>query len=128
MIESKSGNIDIDYFKNIIQEHPKCVCGHDDEISGWILDFFAYYNNEVNDEIKIEKFFEHRISIYELNNFPNQMLIIPFKIIDEGAMKAYDMKYHVGFIGCDQNEKKEISLVQGWIVSQSTKKEKKSIL
>ena len=90
-----------------------------------ILDFFAYCNKEVDDEIKIEKFFECRISIYHLNNFPNQMLMVPFKIIEIGTMKEYYMKYQLEFIGCDQNEKKEVSLVQGWIVSQSSKKQKK---
>ena len=38
------------------------------------------------------------------------------------------MKYQVGFIGCDQNEKKEVSPVQGWIVSPSSEEERKSIL
>ncbi len=90
-----------------------------------ILDFFAYCNKEVDDEIKIEKFFERRISIYHLNNFPNKMLKVPFTIFEEGTGKENDVKYQVGFIGCDQNEKKEVSLVQGWIVSQSSKKQKK---
>ncbi len=38
------------------------------------------------------------------------------------------MKYQFGFIGCDQNEKKEVLPIQGWIVSPSTEEERKSIL
>ena len=41
MIEAKGGNIDFDYIKNIIQEHGIYHCGQNEEISGWILDFFA---------------------------------------------------------------------------------------
>ena len=36
---------------------------------------------------------------------------------------VYLMKYKVGFVGCDQNEKKEVYPVTGWIVSPSTEKE-----
>ena len=58
----------------------------------------------------------------------NQMLIVPFKIVDEVHNKEYMMKYRVGFLGCDQNEKKEVFPVMGWIVSPSTQEERDSIL
>ena len=32
------------------------------------------------------------------------------------------MKYKVGFIGCNQNQKKEVYPVTGWIVSPNNKK------
>ena len=38
------------------------------------------------------------------------------------------MKYKVGFIGCDQNAKKEVFPVQGWLVSPITEKERDSLL
>jgi len=38
------------------------------------------------------------------------------------------MKYKVGFVGCDQNEKHEVAPVQGWFVSPSTQEERDSIL
>ena len=38
------------------------------------------------------------------------------------------MKYKVGFIGCDQNDKDEVYPVQGWIVSSSIEEERESIL
>ena len=34
------------------------------------------------------------------------------------------MNYSVGFIGCDQNEKKEVFPVQAWVVSPSLLGEK----
>ena len=38
------------------------------------------------------------------------------------------MKYLVGFIGCDQNERGEVYPVQGWIVSPSIEEERESML
>ena len=31
------------------------------------------------------------------------------------------MKYKVGFVGCDQNDKNEVFPVQGWFISPSNK-------
>ena len=56
------------------------------------------------------------------------MLIVPFTIKDLVHNKEYLMKYKVGFIGCDQNEKNEVYPVQAWYVSPSSEKERKSIL
>ena len=56
------------------------------------------------------------------------MLIVPFTIIKEITGKSYEMKYNVGFIGCDQNEKNEVIPVQGWIISPSFKADRESIL
>ena len=114
MIEAKSGKIDTNYFKNIIQENYFVnICASIDYITGWILDFFAYRNNKVNGQIKIEKFDGKSSGIRSFENFASQILIVPFTIIEEVTQKTYDMKYQVGFIGCDQNEKKEVSPVQG---------------
>ena len=38
------------------------------------------------------------------------------------------MKFEVGFVGCDQNKKKEVFPVKGWIVSKSTQEDRDSIL
>ena len=56
------------------------------------------------------------------------MLTVPFKIIEvPNNNKEYSMKYKVGFVGCDQNEKNEVYPVQGWIVSPNTEeKEEKN--
>ena len=129
MIEAKSGKIDTNYFKNIIQRKVvDGICVSYLYISGWILDFFAYRTNEVNGQTKIEKFSSRSIKIDEFKNIASQMLVVPFTIVEEETNKKYDMKYQVGFIGCDQNEKKEVLPIQGWIVSPSTEEERKSIL
>ena len=53
---------------------------------------------------------------------PNQKLTVPFKIVDFNN-KEHLMKYKVGFIGCNTNNKNEVYPVTGWIVSPKNKKE-----
>ena len=139
MVEAKEGKIDIDYFKNMIQkkevtEQKRGPSGmflgevKYDHICGWFLNFFAYYNETVGYNGKIKKFEETSLRVEKFNKLANQMLIVPFTVEDLVHKKKYDMKYKVGFIGCDQNEKKEVVPVQGWFVSPSTKEERESIL
>ena len=127
MIDAKRGNIDIDYFKNIIQkiETTEAIkeCGSKseltiDNITGWILDFFAYIKRN---EGKVERFSGESIKVKEIDLLSNQMLVVPFTIYEEITKKTYEMKYSVGFIGCEQNEEKEVFPVQGWIVSPYSK-------
>ena len=134
MIEAKNGNIDNNYFKDIIQKneatdyvadcpHPRAV--KVDNITGWILDFFAY-KKTFNE--KFEVFNTRSLKVTDFENMAGQMLIVPFTIIEQITGKSYEMKYDVGFIGCDQNEKNEVIPVQGWIVSPSSKADRESIL
>ena len=68
------------------------------------------------------------MDINEFSELSSQMLIVPFKVIyedkDRNIYEKFDMKYKVGFIGCDQNEKSEVYPVQGWIVSLGAEEEK----
>ena len=49
------------------------------------------------------------MDISEFSELSSQMLIVPFKVIYEDKARniyeKFDMKYKVGFIGCDKNEK-----------------------
>ena len=132
MVEAKEGKVDIDYFKNMIQKKEviEKVYGLSgmyegeqkfDYISGWFLNFFAYYNDA-------DTFEEDSMRVKNFKKLANQMLIVPFKIMDLVHNKQYEMKYKVGFVGCDQNEKHEVSPVQGWFVSPSTQAERDSKL
>ena len=138
MVEAKEGKIDVDYFKNMVQKKevteqeygPSGMFPQDvkyDYISGWFLNFFAYLNTK-DYHGKVKTFKEDSMKVKDFKKLANQMLIVPFKIEDLVHKKEYDMKYKVGFIGCDQNEKYEVSPVQGWFVSPSTKDERESIL
>ena len=137
MVEAKEGKIDTNYFKDIIQkkEVTETKWGSSgmrkyevkyDYISGWFLNFFAYSNNSIDGRyIKFEK---EMLKVEDFKSLANQMLIVPFTIEDEVHKLKYEMKYKVGFVGCDQNENNQVFPIQGWIVSPSTKEERDSIL
>ena len=137
MVEAKEGNVDIDYFKNMIQKkevteikYPSGIRKYEfkyDYISGWFLNFFAYLNKNYDDGSAI-RFEKDEIKVKDFKDLASQMLIVPFTIEDSAHKKSYEMKYKVGFIGCDQNENKQVFPVQGWIVSPITKEEKDSKL
>ena len=134
MVEAKEGKIDTNYFKDIIQkkEVTETKWGSSgmrkyevkyDYISGWFLNFFAYCID--GRYIKFEK---EMLKVEDFKSLANQMLIVPFTIEDEVHKLKYEMKYKVGFVGCEQNENNQVFPIQGWIVSPSTKEERDSIL
>ena len=138
MAEAKEGKIDVNYFKNMVQKKevieeeygPSGVSRYEvkyDFISGWFLNFFAYLNTK-NYRGKIERFEGDSMKVEQFNILANQMLVVPFTIEDRVHKKIYLMKYKVGFVGCDQNEKHEVAAVLGWFVSPSTQEERDSIL
>jgi len=138
MIEAKEGKIDVDYFKSMIQkkEVTELKSGGSgmmyeeqvDYISGWIINFFAYYGGQSDFSDRIEPFKESELKVEDFKRLADQMLIVPFTIKDLVHNKEYLMKYKVGFVGCDQNDKNEIYPVQGWLVSPSSLDEINSIL
>ena len=138
MIDAKEGKIDVNYFKDIIQEKEVTEIRSKpsggkygvkvDHICGWFLHFFAYLNKK-NFKKKLKPFTDNSLKVEDFKNLASQMLIVPFKIIEVlNDNKEYLMKYKVGFIGCDQNELNEVYPVQGWIVSPSSEEERQSIL
>ena len=65
------------------------------------------------------------IKVSKFSSLAGQKLIVPFTIVESlNKNKKHLLKFEVGFIGCDQNEKKEIFPVKGWIVSPSSKEER----
>ena len=127
MIDAKKGKIDNNYFRDIIKKNQvlcdvrTCLPGRKEKelknnITGWILDFFTYKKR--GDDTP-EKFDDKSLKVTDFNRLAGQMLNVPFTINDEITGKIYEMEYNVGFIGCDQNEKKEVFPVQAWEVSIS---------
>ena len=84
------------------------------------MEFFAYTREG-------RKYGGGKLRVEYINKLAKQMLIVPFKIVDLVHKKEYDMKYDVGFVGCEQNNKKEVYPVQGWIVSPSSEKDRNSL-
>ena len=160
MVEAKQGNIDIEFFKNIIQyQFVGLGCGGSTKIFGWIIKFLyrqekkysRYKEKEIENPFETEEenkendiIQEHIMpddltgfgailkqedcmGVREFSELSSQMLIVPFKLIYEDPTRniseKFDMKYKVGFIGCEQNEKSEVYPIQGWIVSLGAEEE-----
>ena len=134
MIEAKEGKIDIQYFKNFIQDAKitekysnGCIPPYDkkfDSIKGWFVDFFAYFGGEKG----YRRVKDRSIKLEDLNSLASQMLVVPFKIENSKNNQKVEMKFNVGFFGCGINNKNEVYPVSGWLVSPMTKKDKESIL
>ena len=125
MVEAKEGNVDINFFKNIIQKEEKNETSYEDcleskvtikYISGWIIRFFGYIKYNYG----FSRFYGDKINGDDLNNFPSQILNVPFLIKQENKR----MKFEAGFFGCEQNDKKEVSPFIGWMVSPISSGEK----
>ena len=124
LVEAKEGKIDIAFFKNIIlkQEEIKyrdVDCQESkykiEYIDGWITDFFGYYKDEKDN---LKRLYE-KINRNIINKLPSQILNIPFKVKNIQTNQEKEMKFEAGIFGCTLNEKKEISLGIGWLVSPS---------
>ena len=99
------------------RKEPELVCqSPEDTIYGWILDFFGFIKKD-EDKVGYSKFNGGSLELKRFKDLAGQLLSGPFTLIDEDSNKKLDMEFKVGFIGCDQNEKMELSPVQGWIVS-----------
>jgi len=53
---------------------------------------------------------------------------MPFTFNSEKEKKSYNLQYKVGFVGCKQNEKHEISPVTGWFITEKKEKKKEKDL
>ena len=124
MVDAKEGKIDIEFFKNMILKKevledrsefcrpPKLF--KVDYINGWIVKFFGYLKDGKD---QLFQFSSDKINRETINILPSQILNIPFKIINPSNKKEKEMKFEAGIFGCALNEKKEISLGIGWLVS-----------
>ena len=123
MVDAKEGKIDIEFFKNMILKKEvieerwygcKTKLSKVDYINGWIVKFFGYLKDKKD---KLFKFSSDKIDRATINALPSQILNIPFKIINPLNNNEKEMKFEAGIFGCALNEKKEISLGIGWLVS-----------
>ena len=115
MVEAKEGKVDVDYFKNMIQskeetEYKSGLSGRGgysykvDHLSGWIINFFAYISDGRRNYYPFK---DDHLSVRDFKKLPNQRLTVPFKMKDNSG-KEHLMKYKVGFIGCNINDKNEV--------------------
>ena len=123
MAEAKEGKIDVEHFKSIIQIKEKTEPYYRpsarepeyvkyDYIEGWFLKFFGYicYNRGY------DRFEDETIKVKDFCDLANQMHVAPFVVEEKLTKKSFKMQYKVGYVGCDQNDKKEVIPVMGWFV------------
>ena len=85
MVEAKEGKIDVNFFKNFVQKKEITemigLSGMEEGeeqveyISGWLLHFFAYFNDE-------RKFVREKMKVELFDELANQMLIVSFTVED----------------------------------------------
>ena len=128
MVDAKEGNIDVNFFKNIIHKEEAVVGRYEgcccfkykiNYINGWILKFFGY----IKYDDSLIRFLDDKIEGDLLNKFPNQILNIPFIIEKEDGTKK-NMKFEAGFFGCEQNDEKEVYPIMGWLVTSGNSYDK----
>ena len=123
MAQAKEGNIDVNFFKNIILNEEGVAKRREGcslfsskyktvFINGWILKFFGY----IKRGDYLYPFTDDKIEGEKINNFPSQIFNVPFIIEKEDKTKI-NVKFEAGFFGCEQNDKKEVNPVLGWMVS-----------
>ena len=123
MVEAKEGKMDKEYFKNMIQKKELIEVKYGasgikkgeyqvNVLSGWFLQFFSHIKSK--DRKKTFEFNDESIKINDFELLANQILRVPFILDDDVNKKKYNMNFEAGFVGCDQNENKEVFPVQGW--------------
>ena len=123
MVEAKEGKMDKEYFKNMTQKKELIEVKYGasgikigeyqvNALSGWFLQFFSHIKSK--DRKKTFEFKDESININDFELLSNQILRVPFILDDDVNKKKYNMNFEAGFVGCDQNENKEVFPVQGW--------------
>ena len=123
IVEAKEGKMDIEYFKNMIQKKELIEIKYGlsgfkigeyqvNALSGWFLQFFSHIQSR--DRKKTLEFKDESINISDFELLANQILKVPFILYDDVHKEKYNMNFKAGFVGCDQNENKEVFPVQGW--------------
>jgi len=65
-----------------------------DYLSGWFLNFFAYYD-KLDRRGNVKRFEGDSIKVKDFKKLANQMLVVPFTIVDLVHKKEYLMKYNI---------------------------------
>lgn len=104
IIDSKKGNIDISFWKNLIMYRDCCrECGHPDpyiSFSGWITNFFPFNN-------KGKDYYHSKIEIYnvEKDDPMSEIVVTPLKIHLIDTNRDIDLNIYSGLLCVSQDPK-----------------------
>ena len=119
IIDTKKGNIDKEFWNNMIHIMPKKGPYNPGFVDGWFVKFFLYniYGKKVNG------------IVYDGDDdLTSEMLTIPFKLtlVSETSLKSIDCEFVAGFVGTSQDPNtKSIKPEIGWIIREEDKEQKR---
>ena len=113
-IQAKKGNIDVEFWKNMIKEKNGSGFYDPGYISGWICKFFPY-----------DRYYLKRRSleiIYDIEDLFPQILDAPFELELQATNEKIPCKFHSGFMGVSQDPISFVVKPQiGWFITVNDK-------
>lgn len=118
VIDTKKGNVDKEFWNNMIHIQPKRGPYSPGYVDGWFVKFFLYdiYGQKVNGKVSDND-----------DDQTSEMLTVPFnlKIVSETSMTSVDCEFVAGFIGISQDpDTKSIKPEIAWLIREEDKKAK----
>ena len=120
IVETKKGNVDKEFWNNMIHIQPKRGPYNPGYVDGWFVKFFLYniYGKKVNGRVGDRD-----------DDLTSEMLTIPFKLTVIPPGKTTDCEFVAGFVGTSQDPvTKSIKPEIHWIIREEDKEKKKKEL
>ena len=130
MIETKKGNIDINFWKNMIVNKETIEPRGSGEltkvkqIDGWLLNFYPFYKVDgFNcEELERRMDFNKPLDVEEINDLPEEMLEVPLTMVHKIYLTKTELTVKTGFLGMTQDEKGVIKAEIGWFITNKVDK------
>ena len=130
MIETKKGNIDINFWKNMIVNKETIEPRGSGEltkvkqIDGWLLNFYPFYKVDgFNcEELERRMDFNKPLDVEEINDLPEEMLEVPLTMVNKIYLTKTELMVKTGFLGMTQDEKGVIKAEIGWFITNKVDK------
>lgn len=120
IVETKKGNVDKEFWNNMIHIQPKRGPYNPGYVDGWFVKFFLYniYGKKVNGRVGDRD-----------DDLTSEMLTIPFKLTVIPPGKTTDCEFVAGFVGTSHDPvTKSIKPEIHWIIREEDKEKKKKEL
>ena len=119
IIDTKNGNVDKEFWNNMIHIQPKRGPYRPGCVNGWFVKFFLYniYGEKVNGVVRDGD-----------DDLTSEMLTVPFKltVVSDIDSVTKDCEFVAGFVGLSQDQNtKCIKPEIGWIVREEDKEKKR---
>ena len=132
IIETKKGNIDINFWKNMIinketvEPRGSGELTKVENIDGWLLNFYPYYKIE-SLLTKCEKLvrrtdFNKPLDVKSLKTIPEEMIEVPLIMFNKETFKKDELIVKTGFLGLIQEKNGLVKPEIGWFISNSIDK------